>query len=100
MLKNTINFRRNSELPLSLDLGGFFDYVFGELTRHDVYIKSDFEIKVLCQNCPYSSMESSDICESHIGILEGVIKARIGSEATSMRNVDDSQRCHLTFSIE
>ena len=86
----------STELPPELAYGAVFDQVFGNLTRHDIRLFSHDEIDVVCADCSHAKAAKGDICEGHIGLLKGLLKA--GSKCTSRcRRVVSGDECHLTF---
>jgi len=84
------------ELPPELGYGAVFDHLLGELTRHDVRVAADGFVHVVCVDCPYSEDPKEDICESHIGLLKGFLKAG-GRAASACKRTFTNNVCNLVF---
>ena len=69
--KRQISYYHYKELSLRLSLNVFFDRIFGMLTRHKFLRVEKESIELICQDCPYILNEKEDICQAHMGILQG-----------------------------
>ena len=79
--KNHGQLSLSANLPPELSFGAFFDQVFGNLTRHDVRTVSQKRIHVVCTDCLYVKTTKSDICESHIGLIKGLLNTGDNGES-------------------
>ena len=94
--KNQFEYEAIHELPKVLSYGVFFDQLFGKLTRHKFRKIENHKITIECLNCQYVLHEKKDVCETHIGILQGQFEKKLRSKFSPLKTVIDNT-CMLNF---
>lgn len=95
---NEMDFMPNSKIPNSLSFKIFLDSIFGMLTRHHISDLSTSNIQIKCTNCEYVSKKNrDDICETHIGIVEGQIESLFKDNYQCQKSII-GDNCILHFS--
>jgi hypothetical protein len=78
-------------LSEALSYAALFDQLFGKLARHRIVYLSERQIEVNCLHC-YHVREASgnDVCETHIGILQGQFERRFGHNFQAERSIKEN----------
>jgi hypothetical protein len=85
-------------LSEALSYAALFDQLFGKLTRHRITSLTQQQIIIDCINCDYVSKSlKNDVCETHIGILQGQFERRFGQSFYTERSTSD-KICRLRLS--
>jgi hypothetical protein len=88
--------RKIKRLPYPLYFNSRFDGIFGELTRHKFISYERTGSHIRCENCPYSAKGDEDMCESHMGILTGLLKNHFKINLVCKKIVNEDI-CNLIF---
>ena len=87
-------------LPETLSYAALLDQVFGRLTRHRLVTLSDERIALDCSHCDHArEAPGNDVCETHVGILEGQFERRFGHPFTTGRSIT-GEICQLRLSAK
>lgn len=88
------------ELPRPLAVAAQFDRIFGDLTRHRVIsLEPSTAVVIHCQGCDQASGEATDVCHSHMGLLQGLLEKETGRLLRSARDVNGDV-CELRYRME
>jgi hypothetical protein len=75
-------------VPETLSYAALLDQLFGRLTRHRLIALGDEWIAIDCSHCDRArEVSGNDVCETHIGILEGQFGRRFGHSFTTERSI-------------
>ena len=75
-------------LPETLSYAALFDQLFGKLTRHRIAALEPQQIRIDCLHCDYAREALvNDVCETHIGILQGQFERRFNQAFRTERLV-------------
>lgn len=73
-------------LSEKLAYAALFDQLFGGLTRHRLVVLAPDRIVIDCLDCDHArSAPGNDVCETHIGIVQGQFERRFGCRAHTER---------------
>lgn len=87
-------------LPEGLSYAALFDQLFGKLARHRVMSLSQQQIVIDCLHCDHAfAAPGNDVCETHIGILQGQFERRFGHSFQTQRIITE-QVCQLRLSAK
>lgn len=70
-----------------LSLRIYLDNVFGSLTTHEFESKKN-ELNIKCQKCEYVATMNSDICETHLGFISGMLNKVNGKECCAIKTIE------------
>lgn len=84
------------ELPERLSYGIFFDILFGKLVRHKILALKEGEVLVECMNCLNIANSQYDVCEAHIGILQGQFEKNFSMNYKGVKSIDNGI-CRLRY---
>lgn len=78
-------------VPETLSYAALLDQLFGKLTRHQVAVFTPRQIVIDCLHCDQTrKMSGNDVCETHIGILQGQFERRFGHAFRTERSVAET----------
>lgn len=86
-----------SGLADALAYAALFDQLFGRLATHRVKAVSARGAEILCTGCDRARSPADDVCETHMGILQGQMGRQFGGSYEGARRTDRGE-CHLSFS--
>ena len=86
----------NKDLPLRLNHGMAFDGLFGSLALHKIVSERSDEIQLECAKCKNMVEGRSDICESHLGIIQGQFE-RLNNRTYSCHKKFERDICHIVL---
>lgn len=69
----SISYARLEGTKPLLSLRIFLDNVFGSLTQHEFH-GTPKDLNISCRDCEYLSLLKSDVCDTHLGIVAGMLK--------------------------
>ena len=71
-----------------LSLRIFLDNVFGSLTIHE-FNSTVTGLSIKCQKCEYVSLLNSDVCDTHLGFVTGMLHRVHGKLYYANRTTED-----------
>jgi hypothetical protein len=87
-------------LPERLSYAALFDQLFGRLTRHRIICLFPRKIVIDCRFCDHTREASgNDVCETHIGILQGQFERRF-SHSFQTKRIIAEKVCRLQLSFD
>jgi hypothetical protein len=87
-------------LPETLGYAALLDQLFGRLTRHRLIILGNERIALECSHCDHArKVPGNDVCETHVGILEGLFERRFGHPFMTERSIA-GEICRLRLSAK
>jgi len=91
----SIHYKQNRNLPQNLNLMAFLNLLFGKLTLHNPPEFNEKIIRVQCSKCSYALAQRKDICQAHLGIIEGLLQ-NIFLKRIELFNTCDKGTCTIS----
>ena len=94
-----IRLARCKDIPWKLLHSLRFDQLFGRLARHHVEAGLECVQEIRCENCRFALVEASEVCDAHMGIIQGVLENELSRKLVISRQVEKST-CYLRLSAD
>lgn len=71
---SSVYFKQHDKLPYEVSFMSFLNLYFGQLTRHNPVECNQSNVRIECSECEYIDNIRNDVCDAHLGIIEGQLE--------------------------